>query len=235
MRIRVGVTCNQDWGKGQVYLEDSYLKAIDACGALPVLLPPTMVPEAVPVYAELVDALLLSGGGDVDPVYFGEEPRVTGRVTPERDQLEISLARCFLQLDKPMLAICRGLQVLNIAAGGDIFQDLSLARDRDGLIKHRQDAPPWYPTHGVAIQEGSLLAGICGQSRLRVNSFHHQAVRRVAEGMVVAAVAADGIVEAIESRQHRFVVGVQWHPEYMWERDSTQQKLFIEFIRAAQG
>jgi putative glutamine amidotransferase len=131
----------------------------------------------------------------------------------------------------PIFAICRGIQVLNVAAGGTLVQDIpSQVSDP---IKHQQEAPRWYATHDISIQPGSRLAELAGGRALRVNSFHHQAVRQVGAGLRVAASAPDGIIEAIEGTTSRFVLGVQWHPELMVDHYPTAQKLFDEFVQAA--
>lgn len=179
-----------------------------------------------------VDALLLGGGLDVDPRYFGEDPLPgLGRLEPDRDAWELALVRAALRRDIPVLALCRGVQLLNVAAGGTMYQDLS--SQRPGGLKHFQEAPPWYPTHSVTVDPGSrLAAALRGEQpgdawdrpaggaappaaglMLGVNSFHHQAVRDVAGGFRAVAVAPDGVVEAVESVGHRWVVRVQWHPE----------------------
>lgn len=208
------------------------MEAVQACGGVALVLPAAQ--SAVREYVEVVDAVVFTGGGDVDPLYFGEEPVSTQRVTPARDAFEISLVRELLAARKPILGICRGLQVLNIAAGGDIYQDLSLPVGNGFLIKHRQNAPGWYPTHWIEVHAGSLLARIWGQARVRVNSFHHQAVRSLAPGFKAAAVASDGVVEAMELEGDGFVLGVQWHPELMWAKDTYQRQLFASLVEAAE-
>lgn len=232
MGVLVGITCNVDWGKGTYYLEESYVEAVQACGATPLLLP-AVAQHTIKDYLDLVDAVVFTGGGDVDPLYFGEEPVSSQRITPTRDAFEISLARELLKAQKPVLGICRGMQVLNIAAGGDIFQDLSLQDNGGRVIQHRQNAPGWYPTHWIEVRQGSLLAHIWGQARVRVNSFHHQAIRSLAPGFKAVAVASDGVVEAMEREGNGFVLGVQWHPELMWAKDTYQRQLFASLVKAA--
>ncbi|MEW6244629.1 MAG: gamma-glutamyl-gamma-aminobutyrate hydrolase family protein [Bacillota bacterium] len=212
----------------RVYAE--YLKAVHCAGGIPVVLSP-WPPDGLEVLRR-IDGLLLTGGHDVDPAVFGEEPEEgLGEITPERDVMEMSLTRAALEMDMPVLAICRGIQVLNVAAGGTLYQDIkSQVR---GAKKHRQDAPRWYPTHEVRLRDGTRIASIACASRIRVNSFHHQAVRELGENMLITGEARDGIIEAIESAVHRFVVGVQWHPEMMYETDSVARALFSAFVAAA--
>ncbi len=229
----IGITCHQDEGKNVLSLNEAYIHAVEKCGGVPLLLPYVHTGEAIRRHCEIMDGLILAGGVDVDPQYFGEQPVGTGEITPERDRYEISLVREFLALDKPVLAICRGVQILNICAGGDIYQDIYLQAEE--VIKHVQQAPRWYPTHSVRLKEGSRLDKIFGQTTIKVNSFHHQASRKMAPGFEACAWSQDGIIEAVESLKHRFVVGVQWHPEQMALRSQEQLELFREFIRACGG
>jgi len=168
---------------------------------------------------------------DVDPEYFGEQPAGTREITPERDLFEISLVRKFLAVDKPILGICRGVQVINIAAKGSIYQDIE--GQIEGAIKHIQEAPKWHPTHTIVIEPGTKLGKIYRGLETRVNSFHHQATKDLAPGFCVSARALDGVVEAIESKAHRFVVGVQWHPEQMIFNDLSSLRLFKAFVDAS--
>lgn len=226
----IGITCLYEQ-EGQALLPHHYFRAVEKAGGLPVLLPPLGSEDAVPELVGFLDGLILAGGGDIDPLYFGEEATLAiGLISPERDWFEITLARRALAAGRPILGICRGMQVLNVAAGGDIHQDIGTAGAR---VKHFQDAPRWYPTHAVHVYPGTRLAVILGERELRVNSFHHQAVRRLAPGLRAAALAADGIVEAVEGTGRPFVLGVQFHPESMWERYPIFLELFTALVEAA--
>lgn len=228
MRPLIGITCSFEEERRRYCLGEAYVQAVEEAGGLPLPVPYTGAAGALP-WLELIDGLILSGGGDVDPFYFGEEPLPgCGEVDPRRDAFELELARGALRRRLPILGICRGLQVLNIAAGGDIYQDIY--RQVPGCLKHRQDAPRWAATHGVEVREGTRLARLLGTGSLRVNSFHHQAVRRVAPGLVVAACAPDGLIEALEGAGPDFVLGVQWHPETMWEKDRRFLALFVALV-----
>lgn len=223
-------------------LDAGYAHAVLAAGGLPVVLPPA-VPAAADAALARLDGLLLSGGPDVDPGWFGEDPRPgQGRIDPERDAWEIALVRAALALDLPLLAICRGVQVLNVAAGGTLLQDIPT--QVPGAWKHLQEAPRAYPTHPVRVEAGTRLGALLASARgtapapaapleARVNSFHHQAVGVVAPGLAVAARAGDGVVEALESPDHTFALGVQWHPEAMWEGDGAALALFRGLVDAA--
>jgi putative glutamine amidotransferase len=178
----------------------------------------------------LLDGLLLSGGVDIDPVHFGEPPLPgMGEIAPERDAFELDLTKRSIQADLPVLAICRGIQVLNIAAGGNIYQDIP--SQLTDTIKHSQLAPRWYASHQVAVERGTKLAGIFPTEAIGVNSFHHQAIKNLAPGFKVNAMAPDGIIEGIESNSNKFVVGVQWHPEGMWEKYPQMLNLFRALVQ----
>lgn len=182
-------------------------------------------------WSYVVHGLLLPGGCDVDPNRFGEEPHLAnGRIDPVADAFELALARCFLQLNRPILGICRGAQVLNIAAGGDIYQDVY--EQTKTQLQHVQRAPAHYATHKVEIRAGSLLEKVFGKGPARVNSFHHQAVRRLAPGFCASATSSDGLVEAIERTSGGFALGVQWHPERRYHVSARERALFIALIDA---
>jgi putative glutamine amidotransferase len=195
----------------QQALADAYVAALADAGALPVLLPSCLSPDAALAAAARLDGLVLTGGGDVDPVHFGEEPEPgLGRIDGARDAMEIALTRAFAEEDRPLLGICRGIQVMNVALGGGVIQHL---RPEDGLLQHEVVALGDGPGHSVAIEPGTRLAAIVGRATLRVNSSHHQAVGRVAPDLVVSARSPDGVIEAIEHPGRRFLMGVEWHPE----------------------
>lgn len=233
MRPRIGITCGTVPEGGAMRLDLEYVRALVQSGAIPFALPPGLSEESLPEILESLDGLLLSGGPDVDPLHFGEEPLPgMGRIDPERDAAELTLARRALESGMPILGICRGAQVLNIAAGGDLFQDLPT--QVVPLLRHvQQPTPMTYPTHKVLIEPESLLAGITRCVALRVNSWHHQAIRRVAPGFAVTARAEDGVIEAVEKPGPGFVLGLQFHPESMTEGGSPEATLLFEaFVRA---
>lgn len=230
----IGITCGEDYAMDNYFLRHYYVKVVEAAGGVPILLPPVSRNFARETYLSTIDALILSGGVDVDPVFFGEEPiKGMGEITPIRDQFEITFIKEFYNQKKPILAICRGVQVLNIALGGTIYQDIN--SQLENCLKHSQQAPKWYATHDVNLVTGTKLSKISSQKEWRVNSFHHQAVRQPAPGFVVSARAKDGIIEAIESRTHKFALGVQWHPECTWENDTGSFLLFKALIAACDG
>lgn len=225
----IGITCHHEYSTNRLTVNKGYVHAVEKSGGLPLLLPDVASLDMVLKHCDIIDGLILAGGVDVDPRYFGEQPMGTQEITPERDNYEMVLTGECLARDKPILAICRGLQVLNICGGGDIHQDISCRPEK--ALKHMQQAPKWYPTHNVSIKDNTKLSKIIGKPQLQVNSFHHQAPRRIAPGFQASAWAEDGIIEAIESNSHRFIIGVQWHPEQMMSTNE-QKKLFYALIKA---
>ena len=204
----------------------SYIMSVEEAGGIPILLPPTMNAD-FKILLEKVDSVLLTGGVDVDPVVYGEAPIPNmGKIDPLRDHFEINLARKVLELKKPLLAICRGIQVLNVAAGGTLYQDIN--SQIENPFKHYQQAPTHHPTHKVSLKTGSKLHGIFNKNELMVNSFHHQAVKDLGHRFGATAWSDDGVVEAMEIEDNIFVLGVQWHPERMIEGEMIN--IFEAFI-----
>ena len=233
MRPVIGITCDYDWETGDSRLRPGYFEGIYRSGGLPFLIPALDSAAAGPITARL-DGLLLTGGQDPDPCWFGEEPHpAIGNVNPCRDKLELALAQEANAGGIPVLGICRGIQMMNIAMGGDIYQDIyTQAEDGESLLCHQQPAPKWYGFHEVRISEESALRRILEAGLIRVNSFHHQAVRRPGRSLHAVAHTSDGIIEAIESEDHPFFIGVQWHPERMLG-DKVMIRLFEAFVKAA--
>ena len=221
----IGLVCgHQQQDPDRYYVNSAYIRAVIESGGTPR--------EQLFDIVELLDGLVLPGGVDIDPNRFGENPHPKcGEIDPIWDDLDLMVTGLALERDIPILAICRGCQVLNVALGGTLVQDISSQISEP--IKHTQEAPRWYATHDIVIQPSSILGKIWGTVPQRVNSFHHQSVRQVGRGLRITATAPDGVVEAIESTQHRFVLGVQWHPELMFERYPAAQELFRSFIQSA--
>jgi len=207
----------------------AYVKAVAKTGAVPLLLPTCTPPSMWPEMLKKVNALILSGGGDPDARLYGSEadPR-QGYVQPDRDSMELYLARYSLRHKLPLLGICRGAQIMAIAQGGTLYQDITDI----AAVQHMQKAPRNYPIHQVRVLKNTLLYQITGRKSFRVNSFHHQAVKNVGKGMRVSAVAADGIIEAIELPHHPFALGVQWHPEWLLNQRHAFS-LFKAMVKAA--
>ena len=183
-------------------------------------------PEQAVQDALTCDGLLLPGGGDMDPKFYGQE-RIPACGEPNllRDAAEPLLLRAFLAANKPVLGICRGIQVMNAVLGGDLYQDIK-------PFEHLPHNGHWAKVHTVTVRRGTLLSRILGQDTVLVNSQHHQAVDRVAPGFTLAALSEDGIVEAIEKPDAGFCLGVQWHPEWLSDADPAMQRLFDAFVNA---
>jgi putative glutamine amidotransferase len=207
-----------------------YLKALEAAGAIPLVTPP-LGPELALALLERIDGICLSGGPDLDPSAYGADPNpATGPVESELDDFELALTRGADALGLPILAICRGMQLLNVARGGSLHQHLPELVS--GEIDHRQTAPGAQATHVVQLHDDSHVAQVLRIDRAEVNSFHHQAVDRLGSGLVVAGRAPDGTVEALEATDRDFVLGVQWHAESLTARPE-QAALFQAFVDAA--
>jgi putative glutamine amidotransferase len=226
MRPLIGVTMDDEHARPGVHvLRDDYVRSVEQAGAIPVVLAPGGPDDAAPLLDRL-DGLLLSGGVDVDPALFDEPPHPRlRRVDRQRDEFELALVREALRRDIPILAICRGIQVLNVATGGTLIQDLPSGIA--GAERHDRPEPRSGRVHEIGIEKGTRLLGILGATNVSVNSFHHQAVSRVGTGFVVSARCdEDGVIEGIEMPDRRFVVGVQWHPETFWDHPDSFQSLF---------
>jgi putative glutamine amidotransferase len=208
----------------------TYLRAIEAAGGLPVVIPP-LKPGAIPPLLDRLDGICLSGGPDLDPAEYGQERHeALGPTWRDLDIAELAVAREADSRGLPILAICRGAQALNVARRGTLFQHLS---DRFGEeVEHRQKGVGSKPVHHVDIEAGSRLAEALGTTSIEVNSFHHQSADQLGRGLRAVAFAPDGVIEGIEARGSRFVVGVQWHAEALTERPE-QASLFRAFVDAS--
>ena len=221
----IGISCgfNPD---GDYFLRRQYCDAVARAGGVPVILPPVLSEvEVAENVLDSIDGLLLSGGGDIEPERFGVydyDASLVGEPSPERDAYELALARRAYEYDLPTLGICRGIQTIAVALGGSLRLDIP---------NHKQSLPRPEPSHEIAIVPDSLICALAGATRDRVNSFHHQSVDRVPDGFVVTARSPDNIIEAIESPNRRFYVGVQWHPEHM--TSPLALRLFDALAKAA--
>ena len=196
------------WDLEAALVPAAYVQAVEAAGGRPLLVPPSM--EAIEETLDGLDGLVFSGGSDLDPSYYGQEPHEeTLGVVPQRDEAELGLLRSALERDMPVLAICRGSQVLNVARGGDLVQHLP---DVVGHESHKQDPPGVFADHDVELVDGTRVQSLLGD-RAPVKSHHHQGLGRLGEGLRESARADDGTIEAVEDPSQRFAVGVLWHPE----------------------
>ena len=213
-------------------LREDYIRSVERGGGLPLVLAPGVAADA-PDLLERIDGLVLSGGSDIDPALYGEAPHPKlGAVFRERDDFELALAREAVARDRPILAICRGHQVLNVALGGTLVQDIP--SEVLGDTTHDARSERWERAHDVRILHGTRLGAILGRETVAVNSFHHQAVERLGEGLVISAYSSgDNLIEGIEMPDRRFVIGVQWHPESFWNRADGFGALFQGLVAAA--
>jgi putative glutamine amidotransferase len=218
-------------------MSQRYVLALTNAGAIPWLIP-LIDDETLRGAYEAMDAVFLPGGADIDPASYGAEKHLLcDKTDRERDRVELALARWAMEEGKPVLGVCRGTQLINLAAGGTLFQDI--ADQMPGSIKH--DYFPFagqhftrdYLAHEVSVVPGTRLAGVFGAGSLRVNSMHHQGVRDVGDGLVVSAKAPDGLVEGLEGGNGRYVIGVQWHPEALTDSQAAARRLFDEFVQTA--
>lgn len=224
----IGVTSAHHSEELSTFPREYYVQSIRSAGGVVFLIPPVADREEAAAIVAKLDGLVLSGGGDISPLYFGESPLPGLKgCFPQRDLSEILLTKEALTKDLPLLGICRGIQVLAVAAGGRIYQDISSQHDR--ALLHKQTAPREFPWHEVELK-GTLQA-INGRTKIAVNSFHHQAVCEVPPGFRIGALAPDGIIEGIEATGRRFCLGVQWHPEAMPNAPHSQA-LFAAFLQA---
>ncbi len=222
---------HQEENPDRYYVNNAYIQAVISAGGTPLLIP--YQPQGgLHRILSLLDGLVLPGGIDVDPWRYGQPPAVKcGRIDPLWDELDLNTLHLALKRDLPILAICRGMQVLNVALGGSLIQDIP--SQVKGALKHSQEAPGWHGTHTIALNEGCLLADLWGDGPKRVNSFHHQSVAALGQGLKVTATAPDGIIEAVEGVEHRFVLGVQWHPERMVQHCGAARRIFTRFVESA--
>lgn len=227
-RPLIGLTANHS--DLDATLRDRYYKQIVAAGGTPVIIPPVADKEVIVNTLEQLDGLILTGGADYNPLWMGEEPSThLHGINRERDLAELLTARLAFNRQIPTLGICRGIQTLAIALGGKVAQDIQEAASPDTvIIKHAQDADRSEPTHSVRIADGSILSGIYEGETIHVNSFHHQAVAQPGPHFRITATAPDGTVEAIESTEHKAVMGVQWHPEWLEEEGRRLFKWLVD-------
>lgn len=220
-------------GMERAYVNCDYVDSVIAGGGTPVILPVINDDEAIEEQMRNVDGLILSGGYDVNPLLYGEEPTQQQEYTyPEIDEHDIKLIKIAFKMNKPIFGICKGIQVLNVAFGGTLYQDLS--HMEDCFIKHNQNSKRDMAGHTVEILKDSKLNKILGDS-VQTNSFHHQAVKDIAADFIANAWSKDGVIEGIEMKGEKFVLGVQWHPEGMIDKYPIMVKLFKAFVDTAKN
>lgn len=231
----IGVLPLYDREKESYWMLPGYMKGIEEAGGIPVMLPLTTDRDIISTLADTYDGFLFTGGHDLNPELYGETvTAVCGELCRDRDVLEMALFEHVLSRDKPALGICRGLQLFNVALGGTLYQDLPTGRKTDHPLEHRQKPPYTTPVHNVYIKKESRLYSILGTETLPVNSYHHQGIKKLAERLLAVAKAEDGLVEAVVMPEKKFVLAVQWHPEYMYPAAPVHIKLFEAFVDACE-
>ena len=231
MKTKIGIViCGLE--NNSQYVTDSYIQAIKSAGGLPIILPMIKSKSAIKEYASLCDGFLFCGGGDITPLLFGQEPtNGIGKTDITMDLFQIRMMRQVLESEKAVLAICRGMQVLNVACGGTIYQDLNEVEF--DTINHMQTSLSRKDvSHKVSFVSKSRIHGMLGPFAY-TNSFHHQAIDRVGKDLIVTGTTGDDIIEAIEMPSHPFVLGVQWHPESMIDSAPNMKQLFFSLVRHA--
>ena len=231
----IGITANMD-AQGGCTLAEGYFHSIEQSGGIPLVIPATENRVLLTALLDRIDGLLLSGGADINPLCWGEDPQESlGEINPERDYAELLLARLAYDRNLPVMGICRGIQVLAVALGGSVYQDLKTALPDAPLIKHSQKAPRSLSTHFVTVEDHTVMRRLLGE-KIAVNSFHHQAVNNPGPHLRIAARAADGVIEAVESNEWKPIFGVQWHPEcYANASDRCMAPLFHHFVDCAES
>lgn len=228
----IGITSS--YNEGRYCLFTTYSSAISSQGGIPLIIPFTSDADTVEQIVDICDGILLSGGADIDPKFYGEEiyndTVVVGKFRDEFELLTFSLAR---RKNKPIMAICRGMQLINVALGGSLYQDLPSQYESD--IIHAQPAPKTEPWHSVNTVKDTPLYRLAKSEVMTANSFHHQAVKRLGDGLVPMAYADDGIVEAMYCEGDEYVRAYQWHPERLYTIDENNRLIFRDFINASSG
>jgi len=234
----IGIPCHTNKRSPQhlsrFCVRQAYCHVLHEAGGAPILIPLLQDDEALLDIYKRLDGLLLAGGGDISPQHFGQSraAQLTS-VDPPRDRVELLLSRRAVHDDMPLLAICRGLQLLNVALGGTLYQDIPTQIPHALRHNFYPDYPRDYLGHDVLLKPDTLLADVVGAERLAVNSFHHQAAKDVPPALTVAATAPDGVIEAVEAHDKRFILGVQWHPEDLAKTKPQMRSLFEAFIAEA--
>jgi putative glutamine amidotransferase len=249
MKPVIGICADYSYGLSGVYegfgsifewqlASNDYVKAVEKAGGIPMIIPVFSDTNNIENIIDIVDGVIFAGGADIEPKHYGENVGdKIGQIIPERDRQELQLARNIIEKSKvPVLGVCRGYQLLNVVCGGTLYQDLSQVPQElrnDNVINHSMKGSPKYnPVHEVQVNKKSKFYKIFNKEKIGVNSYHHQAVKDVADAFEVATVSPDGIVEAIEMKEDRFVLGVQWHPEMLGERNEEQLLIFKALVNA---
>ncbi len=229
----IGLTPQYDYERNRIWIGPNYMDAVRAAGGIPIVLPLLVDKAELSAAAAFCDGFLFTGGPDITPFRFGEETITgCGTVIPERDRMEEDLFTIAMETDKPVLGICRGIQILNVFLGGTLYQDIPSQLGPASQIAHSQVSGNAVLSHSVSIVKDSLLYRILPVESIHVNSFHHQAIKDLAPSLEIAGSSPDSLIEAIYMPDSRFFLGVQWHPEHLFRTEEEAYKIFEAFIQA---
>ncbi|MDO4662759.1 MAG: gamma-glutamyl-gamma-aminobutyrate hydrolase family protein [Tissierellia bacterium] len=216
-------------GYKKSYVSEYFVESVSSNGAVPIILPITTDIDIIKKQISLIDGLILTGGHDVSPLFYNEEPKLKlGRTLYDRDFFELNLLKFSIEKDIPILGICRGMQLMNVYFGGSLYQDTSY--QKDFYIKHNQVYDPPVPTHSVDIIKGTKIYDIFKKDSLLVNSFHHQMINKLADPFIKSSSSKDGCIESIEHKDKDFLIGVQWHPEMLHKSTPIMNNIFKKLI-----
>lgn len=233
MKPVIAVLPLYDTKRESIWMLPGYHDALMDAGAIPITLPFDTNPDDIAQLLDGCNGVVLTGGDDVSPRLYGEEPSeyYEGAI-PERDELDAAVLRAALERDMPIFGICRGIQLMNVVLGGTLYQNL--ATDHPSSVNHRMEAPYDRPQHRVSLLPNAPLAQLLDAPEIGVNSCHHQAIRDLAPSLKPMAMSEDGLVEAVYSPTHEFVWAVQWHPEFSWRADERQRQIVAAFVQATE-
>lgn len=232
----IGITPSCEEKSGAVSLRSNYVDSIRRAGGLPVILPLSLTEEEAEQLADTLDGVLFTGGPDLHPFLFGEETHpACGEISALRDKMEPDFFHRMYRRRKPILGICRGVQLINVALGGNIYQDLSAQFHNAPPLAHRQPFHYTNPCHMVEVVAGTKFSQIAGAPVIEVNSMHHQAIKDTAPSLTVCGRSSDGLTEAVEMDGYPYLLGVQWHPEYLYEQCDHAKRLFESFTAACRA
>lgn len=240
MKPVIGIVANQEiltkgafLGNKRAFLANTYVEAVEKAGGVPIIIPQNNVGENIKEQVKRMDGIILSGGVDVDPRLYNEDPEFKlGFVNPSQDKFNINVIHSAIELNKPILGICRGLQILNVAFGGSLYQDLSYIENCN--VKHIQECQSSEGTHLIKVNSDSKLSRIIGE-KIYVNSYHHQSIKSLGKGLRAVAYSTDNLVEAIEREGEEFVIGVQFHPEAMINSSEEMLNIFKALIKECEN
>ena len=231
----IGLTPGYDLERERLFVRMNYMQAITVAGGIPLVLPQTGDKADIRALARLCNGFLFTGGPDINPSLYNEDTmRYCEAIDEKRDTFEILLVKEADRLDKPVFGICRGIQLVNVAFGGNLYQDIS-AQVGGEPIAHMQQPPYDVPVHTVSVEQNSPLYHIVNKEKLMVNSMHHQAVKDLAPSLKCASKSKDGLIECVYMPGRSFFLAVQWHPEYLWQAHQDHQRIFAAFVEAAKS